>query len=139
VPFFHHAGLVFYVVACYALHRLFCTTDKAINNVCLLQYMGFAAFAAGATIFKQGDTGEHFYIILTGAVDVSVHDDDAEKVNLAPFLSNASLHDHTHNVAAFEADAHSIFIMAICAYRTHIAAFACDQSSVHVHTVASCI
>ncbi len=48
--------------------------------------MGFAAFAAGETIFKQGDTGEHFYIILTGAVDVSVHDDDPEKVNFAPPL-----------------------------------------------------
>jgi hypothetical protein len=85
--FFHHAGLVFYVVACYALHRLFCTTDQAIRiKFCLLQYMGFAAFAAGATIFKQGDTGEHFYIILTGAVDVSVHDDDPEKVNFAPPL-----------------------------------------------------
>lgn len=51
--------------------------------------MGFAAFAAGETIFKQGDTGEHFYIILTGAVDVSVHGDDAEKVKSAPFLSKA--------------------------------------------------
>ncbi len=88
---FRHAGLGFHVVAYYALHSLFCTTEQAVSNtVCLLQYMGFAAFAAGETIFKQGDTGEHFYIILTGAVDVSVHDDDAEKVNFVPLLSNAS-------------------------------------------------
>ena len=72
------------------MHRLFSTTDQAIGSNVLLQYMGFAAFAAGETIFKQGDTGEHFYIILTGAVDVSVHDDDAEKVNFAPLLFNAS-------------------------------------------------
>ncbi len=94
---FHHAGLVFRVVACYALHSLVRTTEQAIGStVCLLQYMGFAAFAAGETIFKQGDNGEHFYIILTGAVDVSVHDDDAEKVTLCPscyhitIMSNAS-------------------------------------------------
>lgn len=40
-----------------------------------LQYMGFAALLAGETIFKQGDSGEHFYIILSGAVDVSVQED----------------------------------------------------------------
>ncbi|DBB02473.1 hypothetical protein WJX82_005804 [Trebouxia sp. C0006] len=58
----------------------------------LCKYMGFAAFAAGETIFKQGDTGEHFYIILTGAVDVSVHDDDAEKEDkvVAHLLAGAS-------------------------------------------------
>lgn len=39
-----------------------------------LQYMGFAAFMAGETIFKQGDSGEHFYIILSGAVDVAVQE-----------------------------------------------------------------
>lgn len=75
--------------ACHALHRLFCTYLSTGSHVCLLQYMGHAAFAAGETIFKQGDTGEHFYIILTGAVDVSVHDDDAEKVNFALLLSIA--------------------------------------------------
>ncbi|KAL0028754.1 hypothetical protein WJX79_005068 [Trebouxia sp. C0005] len=58
----------------------------------LCKYMGHAAFAAGETIFKQGDTGEHFYIILTGAVDVSVHDDDAEKEDkvVAHLLAGAS-------------------------------------------------
>lgn len=40
----------------------------------LLQYMGFASFAAGDTIFKQGDYGDHFYIILSGAVDVMVRE-----------------------------------------------------------------
>ena len=38
--------------------------------------MGFAAFLAGEVIFKQGETGDHFYIILTGAVNVAV---DQEK------------------------------------------------------------
>ncbi|KAL0037517.1 hypothetical protein WJX77_000810 [Trebouxia sp. C0004] len=58
----------------------------------LCKYVGFAAFAAGETIFKQGDTGEHFYIILTGAVDVSVHDDDAEQEDkvVAHLLAGAS-------------------------------------------------
>ena len=49
-----------------------------------MQHMGFAAFDAGEVIFRQGDTGEHFYIILTGAVDVSVNDagDAGEQVSL---------------------------------------------------------
>ena len=42
--------------------------------------MGFASFGAGDTIFKQGDVGQHFYIILSGAVDVSVYSDDDPKV-----------------------------------------------------------
>ena len=37
--------------------------------------MGFAAYLAGEIIFKQGDSGDHFYIILSGAVDVSVDDE----------------------------------------------------------------
>ena len=45
-----------------------------------MQYMGFALFGAGDTIFKQGDTGEHFYIILSGAVAVSVFIDEDTKV-----------------------------------------------------------
>ena len=45
--------------------------------------MGFASYGADETIFKQGDMGEHFYIILSGAVSVSVHDDDPEKVTPA--------------------------------------------------------
>ena len=40
--------------------------------MCGVQYMGFAAFMAGDVIFKQGDSGDHFYIILSGAVDVLV-------------------------------------------------------------------
>ncbi len=40
--------------------------------------MGFAAFAAEDIIFKQGDFGDHFYIILSGAVDVMVKEGDAE-------------------------------------------------------------
>ena len=44
--------------------------------------MGFASYEADETIFKQGDMGEHFYIILSGAVSVSVHDDDPEKVTV---------------------------------------------------------
>jgi len=39
--------------------------------------MGFASFAAGDTIFKQGDYGDHFYIILSGAVDVMVREGNA--------------------------------------------------------------
>lgn len=34
--------------------------------------MGFAAFSPGEVIFHQGDSGDHFYIILSGAVDVAV-------------------------------------------------------------------
>ena len=41
--------------------------------------MGFASFAAGDTIFKQGDYGDHFYIILSGAVDVMVKEGNAEE------------------------------------------------------------
>ena len=51
-----------------------------VDVACLVQYMGFASYDADETIFKQGDMGEHFYIILSGAVSVSVHDDDPEKV-----------------------------------------------------------
>ena len=42
--------------------------------------MGFASFGAGDTIFNQGETGEHFYIILSGAVAVSVYLDEETKV-----------------------------------------------------------
>lgn len=45
-----------------------------------MQYMGFASFGAGEYIFKQGDTGEHFYIILSGALAVSVYTDEDTKV-----------------------------------------------------------
>lgn len=48
-----------------------------------MQYMGFASFGAGECIFKQGDTGEHFYIILSGAVTVSVYTDEDIKVRLS--------------------------------------------------------
>ncbi len=51
--------------------------------------MAFASFEATDTIFKQGDMGEHFYIILSGAVDVSVHDDDTTKVTAASVLAAA--------------------------------------------------
>ena len=37
--------------------------------------MGFAAYPASSIIFRQGDFGDHFYIILSGAVDVSVDDE----------------------------------------------------------------
>ena len=47
-----------------------------------MQHMGFAAFDADEVIFRQGDTGEHFYIILSGAVDVSVNDARDEQVSL---------------------------------------------------------
>ena len=45
-----------------------------------MQYIGFASYGAGDIIFKQGDTGEHFYIILSGAVDVSVYTDEETRV-----------------------------------------------------------
>ena len=53
-----------------------------------MQHMGFAAFDADEVIFRQGDTGEHFYIILTGAVDVAVNDagDAGEQVSLILLL-----------------------------------------------------
>jgi len=51
--------------------------DKTLALLWLLQYMGFASFAAGDTIFKQGDYGDHFYIILSGAVDVMVREGNA--------------------------------------------------------------
>lgn len=38
-----------------------------------LQYMGFASYLAGEVIFRQGDSGDHFYIILSGAVNVAVN------------------------------------------------------------------
>ena len=44
-----------------------------VHNV---QYMGFASFSPGDTVFNQGDTGDHFYIILSGAVDVLVCEDE---------------------------------------------------------------
>ena len=54
----------------------------------LLQYMGFASFVANDIIFQQGDTGQHFYIILSGAVEVSVYDDEevGEKVGAVLLL-----------------------------------------------------
>lgn len=51
--------------------------------MCGVQYMGFAAFRAGEIIFKQGDLGEHFYIILSGAVDVSV--EEGQEVSFTPY------------------------------------------------------
>lgn len=52
-----------------------------------MQYISFASFGAGDVIFKQGDTGEHFYIILSGAVDVSVYTNEETKVRrLRPCL-----------------------------------------------------
>ncbi|KAL0028776.1 hypothetical protein WJX79_006703 [Trebouxia sp. C0005] len=59
----------------------------------LCMYMGFASFAPGDTIFKQGDHGDHFYIILSGAVDVMVREGNAaaeeEKV-VAHLLAGAA-------------------------------------------------
>ena len=58
-----------------------------------LQYMGFAAFMPGEIIFKQGDSGDHFYIILSGAVDVSV--DEGQQVCSTPshqLVTISSLH-----------------------------------------------
>lgn len=46
--------------------------------------MSFAYFPAGETIFRQGDTGEHFYIILSGIVDVLVNDGGPDSVCLSP-------------------------------------------------------
>lgn len=50
--------------------------------LCHLQHMSFAYFAAGDVIFRQGDTGEHFYIILSGIVDVLVNDGGPDSVRL---------------------------------------------------------
>lgn len=52
--------------------------------MCCLQHMSFAYFPAGETIFRQGDTGEHFYIILSGIVDVLVNDGGPDSVCLSP-------------------------------------------------------
>lgn len=51
-----------------------------------MQYMGFASFGAGECIFKQGDTGEHFYIILNGAVAVSVYTDEDNMVRVSGLI-----------------------------------------------------
>lgn len=72
---------ILYRVLSSTLCEVLGTIQKACVDVaCLVQYMGFASYDADETIFKQGDMGEHFYIILSGAVSVSVHDDDPEKV-----------------------------------------------------------
>ena len=42
--------------------------------------MGFASFSALETVFKQGDTGDLFYIILSGSVDVIVREEGFSKV-----------------------------------------------------------
>ena len=62
-----------------------------------MQYIGFALFGAGDVIFKQGDTGEHFYIILSGAVDVSVYTDEETKVRHLRFC--LPLYEHNMFVA----------------------------------------
>lgn len=45
--------------------------------------MSFAYYAAGEVIFRQGDTGENFYIILSGIVDVLVNDGGPDSVRLS--------------------------------------------------------
>lgn len=60
--------------------------------------MSFAYFSAGDVIFRQGDTGEHFYIILSGVVNVLVNDGGPDSVSLAIhfrsiYIAAASLTD----------------------------------------------
>lgn len=53
--------------------------------------MGFAAFAPGEVIFKQGDSGDHFYIILSGAVDVAVDEGNQVLPALRHSISELSI------------------------------------------------
>ena len=65
--------------------RQHCLVNERLTlSLWLTQHMGFAAFDADQVIFRQGDTGEHFYIILSGAIVVSVNDagDSGEQVRL---------------------------------------------------------
>lgn len=63
-------GLYCFPAAC----LLYAGHSAAFNIV--MQYMGLASYMPNDIIFKQGDFGDQFYIILSGAVDVLVADED---------------------------------------------------------------
>ena len=46
-----------------------------------LQYIKYHTNEAGDIIFRQGDSGSEFYIILNGAVDVLIKEADSDKVH----------------------------------------------------------
>lgn len=81
---------------------MFATQAFAQQKPYAMQYIGFASFGAGDVIFKQGDTGEHFYIILSGAVDVSVYTNEETKVRRLT-LSTLLYADSQHNMSAADA------------------------------------
>ena len=60
--------------------------------------MTFAYYAAGDVIFRQNDTGENFYIILSGIVDVLVNDGGPDSVRFSAtfqavlFVAGADCH-----------------------------------------------
>ncbi len=47
----------------------------------MLQYIKYHTYQAGDIIFRQGDTGSEFYIILNGAVDVLIKEAESDKVH----------------------------------------------------------
>ena len=59
-----------------ALHRHYCGTLPL-----MLQYIKYHTYEAGDIIFRQGDSGSEFYIILNGAVDVLIKEADSDKVH----------------------------------------------------------
>ena len=56
--------------------------------------MGFASFLPGDIIFKQGDYGDQFYIILSGAIDVLVAEEDklGEVQLLSKYIATSQLY-----------------------------------------------
>ena len=47
-------------------------TMKTRMDLCKLT--GYASYGAGETLFRQGDAGEFFYVVLSGSVDVFIRD-----------------------------------------------------------------
>ena len=74
--------------------------EQAIDGAVTLQYMGFASYPAGGVIFKQGDHGEHFYIILSGAVDVMVTEKMVRICSFVVYLTALGCASHRATCAA---------------------------------------
>ena len=59
----------------------------------------FAAFPAGQAVFREGERGEHMYVVLEGQVELRVNGKLVETLGPGAVLGEMALIDHAPRVA----------------------------------------
>lgn len=57
-------------------------------------------FTAGHSVFREGDTGEHMFVVINGAVDIVIHGKTVESVEAGGVFGEMALVEDHPRVAA---------------------------------------